>query len=277
MIMVDRASSEDLVEYAARRFDDTLSRSLFGAAQGYVVRDQQTPVGVALFRDNEDERFLTDLYVEPTFRGHGYGHALLREGFAEAGDRTRSALVPTGVLDAIALLAEAGIASLEPVFRISGAIPNDDALLPIAAGDYRFGTEPLDPIRHVSALAQLDRETRGTARDADHAFFVGVARGIIFRLDEEIVGYVYLHASGHIGPLVVASPAYAAQLFGYAMVALRRETGASWCTTLIPGRNLRALKAAHLAGLRIDAEMHYASDSRLCDFERYLGFHSLLF
>jgi hypothetical protein len=147
----------------------------------------------------------------------------------------------------------------------------------MAAGEYRFRTEPLDPVAHRGALAQLDRDVRGTARPHDHLYFSEHGRGFIFARDEEITGYVYVWPSGRVGPMVVASPAYAVQFLAFGLASVRQTCGASWCTMLVPATNVRVLRAAIRARLRIEALRLFASDGGLLDLSRYVGFHQLMF
>ena len=162
-----------------------------------------------------------------------------------------------------------------PVLRIAGEIPKEEELLPMAAGDYRFATMPIDPQAHAAILAALDREARGTARGNDHASFAQIASGTLPLINDECVGYVYVWPDGRIGPMVSASSAYLTQFFGFALVSLRRTYGASWCTALVPGSNVRVMRAAVRIGLQLDQIRVFATDLPQIDLSRYIGFHAL--
>lgn len=276
-LAISEATGDEVRGYADRRFADAFSREIYPGSAAWVAKDDGTPVGIAIVRDSEDERVIADLYVEPSFRGQRLGAELLDAALGSAEDRTRTALMRSGDGAAVALLARHGIAALEPVYRLAGAIPKDDDLLAIAAGEHRFSTQPVDAATHASALAQLDREVRGSERGADHARFANVARGLLFSFGEELAGYAYLWPSGRIGPLAAASPSYAPQFLAFAMASLRREFGASWCSTLLPGSAMRTMRAALRAGLRVEDHFAFASDGRLRDLARYAGLDALLF
>jgi GNAT superfamily N-acetyltransferase len=277
------ATADDIAYFARRRWPDEHGRKLYVdlahvAPNGaFVAKDAGTPIGVAIPHALEDEWFLSDVYVEPSFQAHGIGGQLLTEAAKDAGDVTRSGLLEPRELGGIAFFLRRGVALQSPVMEIAGAIPHDNELARMAAGDYRFVTEPFDPVRHRAAIGQLDREVRGSARPLDHLYFVENARGFIFTRDEELAGYAYIWPSGRLGPVVAASQTYLVQFLSFALAALRQTFAASWCTMLVPGSNIRIARAAMRAGLTINALRLFASNAAMLDLSRYVGFHQLLF
>jgi len=177
----------------------------------------------------------------------------------------------------LAFFLRRGMGLLVPLLRVAGEIPKEEELMPMAAGDYRFATMPIDAQEHAGILAALDRDARGTARPNDHASFAQLASGTLLLLNDECVGYVYVWPDGRIGPMVAASGAYLTQFFGFALVALRRTYGASWCTALVPGSNVRVMRAAVRIGLVLDQVRIFATDLPQIDLSRYVGFHALAF
>lgn len=277
------ATADDVEHFARRRWHDEHGRKLYVdlahvAPNGaFVAKDAGTPIGIVIPHALEDEWFLSEIYVESSFQMQGIGWQLLTQAAKDAGDVTRSGLLEPGELGGIAFFLRRGVALQTPVCEIAGPIPHENELARMAAGEYRFRTEPLDPVAHRGALGQLDREVRGSARPLDHLYFSEHGRGFIFARDEEITGYVYLWPSGRIGPMVVASPAYAVQFLAFALAGLRQTFGASWCTMLVPGTNIRVTRAAMKAGLTIEAVRLFASDGGMLDLSRYVAFHQLLF
>jgi hypothetical protein len=268
---------------AARRWPDESSRQLYinladGAPRGaWVARDEGTPIAIGFAHALEDEWFLSELYVEPSFRRQGLGSRILREVARDAGDVSRSGMLDAANTDGMAFFLRLGVGLHVPVLRVAGEIPKEDDLLPMAAGEYRFVTMPIDPQAHATVLSALDREARGTARPNDHASFAQVASGTLLLLNDECVGYVYVWPDGRIGPMIAASGAYLTQFFGFALVALRRTYGASWCQALVPGSNVRVMRAAVRIGLQLDQVRIFASDLPQIDLSRYVGFHALAF
>ncbi len=277
------AKEGDVRALAARRWPDESSRQLYrqlaqSSPRGaYVARDEGTPIAIGFAHELENEWFLSELFVEPSFRRQGIGSRILREVASDAGDAARSCLLDAAGTEGMSFLARLGVALQVPVLRVAGAIPKEDDLMPMAAGDYRFATMPIDAQAHAGILAALDGDARGTARPNDHASFAQLASGTLLLLNDECVGYVYVWPDGRIGPMVAASGAYLTQFFGFALVALRRTYGASWCTALVPGSNVRVMRAAVRIGLVLDEVRIFATDLPQIDLSRYVGFHALAF
>jgi len=277
------ATDDDVAHFAGRRCSDEHERALYyhlaeTSPRGvFVAKDEGTPIAIAIAHELQDEWFLSEFFVEPSFRRAGLGHALLAEVAREAGDVSRSGMLQTTESGGLAFFARHGVPIQTPVLAVSGPIPKEDELLRLAAGENRFRTEMIDPIGHRSALSALDRETRGAARPDDHRYFAENAHGVAFYLQNEYVGYAYVWENGRIGPIAVQSATYATQVYGFALAALAGVYRASWCTALLPGTNLRVLRAAISAGLAIDSVRLFASDNAMIDLSRYVGFHRLLF
>lgn len=277
------ATADDVAHFARRRWQDEHGRKLYVdlahvAPNGaFVAKDAGALIGIAIPHALEDEWFLSEIFVEPSYQMHGIGWQLLSEAAKDAGEVTRSGLLEPAELGGIAFFLRRGVGLQTPVAEVAGPIPHENELARMAAGEYRFRTEPLDPVAHRGALAQLDREVRGTARPLDHLYFSQYGRGFIFARDEEITGYAYVWPSGRIGPMVVASPAYAVQFLAFSLATLRQTFSASWCTMLVPGTNVRIMRAAMKAGLTIEAIRLFASDGAMLDLSRYVAFHQLLF
>jgi GNAT superfamily N-acetyltransferase len=277
------ANETDVRALAARRWPDDISRRLYlnlaeASPRGaWVAHDEGTPIAMVFTHELENEWFVSELFVEPSFRGAGLGGRLLRAATNESGDVSLAGVIDAQDMRSLAFFLRRGLGLHIPLLRIAGEIPKEDGLLSMAAGEYRFTTLPIDANAHTTALAGLDREVRGTARPSDHATFTQLATGSLFLLGDECVGYVYVWPDGRIGPLVAASGAYLAQFFGFALVALRRTYGASWCTALVPGSNVRVMRAALHIGLTLDQVSIFATDLPQIDLSRYVGFHPLAF
>lgn len=245
-------------------------------AAAWIALDVGERVAIAVGHDSDDERYIGDLFVEPSYRGQGIGGALLAAAFEGAGDRARTVLVDPSDGSSFALAFRFGMAPREPILRFAGAIPREEELAKMAAGEYRFEVAAIDPATHAFALNELDRSARGTSRPADHEEFARDAVGNAFFLNGEAVGYAYVWPDGRVGPLACASEVYLVQIFAFALVTLQRHLGASWCAALVPGTNRRIARAALRAGLRIEERFLLAGDAPETNCSAYVGNHRLL-
>jgi len=281
--LIVEATSDDVAYYARRRYGDEESLRLYRSLASdspngaFVARDVETPIGIAFAHAFEDESFLSELFVEPSFEKQGIASNLF-DAIAEGReDVSRATLLDPAHLPSLAFFLKRGIALQTPVLSISGSIPKEEELARMAAGQYRFTTAAIDHAIHGYELATLDREVRGTARTSDHAYFAGNATGVTFEINGEFVGYAYVWPSGRIGPMMTASQAYSVQMLAFALMLIHRTYRATWCRILIPGTNLRVLRAALRAGLTVEKSFVFASDSTMLDLSRYVGYHQLLF
>jgi GNAT superfamily N-acetyltransferase len=262
-----------------RNCDDAAVRIALAAADRgtvWVARDAGEGVGIAVAHDSEAERYVGDLFVEPSYRGTGVGGELLAAAFLDAGDRVRAMMVDPSDAGSLVLALRQRMMLREPILRLAGAIPREEELAKMAAGDYRFEVDAVDSVSHGFGLRGLDAQTRGTTRDSDHERFAGSATGHAFFLRGEFVAYAYVWPDGRIGPLGCASQAYLVQIFAYALLSLTRTYGATWCSALVPGSNLRIARAALRAGLRIEAVSLLAADAFQGDLSTYVGYHASL-
>jgi Acetyltransferase (GNAT) family len=281
-IVVGPASQQDVRALATRRsFDERAFALASGFSESHAAwsaRDESEAIGLALVHATQDERFVGDLFVEPSFRNAGVGSRLLDAALDDGGSGTgRAFMIQAGDAPAVAMALRRRIPVRTPVLRLAGAIPREDALMAMAAGDYRFEIEPLDAARHAFSLDALDREARGTTRPADHARFLQTAHGSAIFRNDEFVAYAYVWPDGRIGPLAAASAVYLVQLLALSFLTLQRQYGAGWCSAFVPTTNVRLARAALRAGLRIEGATLFASDASDADLSRYAGFHPLLF
>ena len=242
----------------------------------WVARDEGEVIGIVVAHDSEEERYVGDLFVEPSYRDQGIGARLLGAALGNADGVARSMPLDPRDTASLALALRFGMATRDSVVRFAGAIPREEELAKMAAGEYRFAVDAIDPVTHAFALNELDRQTRGTVRQADHAYFAQNGSGQVFFLSGECVGYAYVWPDGRIGPVACASEPYLVQIFAYALVTLQRTYSASWCTTLVPGSNRRIARASLRAGLRIHESYLIAADSLMLDLSTYVGYHPLL-
>jgi len=278
-IDVAQATLDDVRTIQARRSVDDVSMRLALAAAdhgaAWVARDDGAIVGIALADVTSDERYVGDLFVEPSFRGQGIGGRLLDAAFDDTGEAARALIVDPSQAAGFALALRRGLGLRFPVLRLAGGIPKEETLAKMAAGEYRFDVDAIDVRRHGFALDAIDRECRGIVRSAQHESFALAATGQAFFLNGEMVAYSYVWPDGRIGPFASSSANYGVQLFAFALVTLARTYGASWCTLLVPGTNVRIARAALRAGLRIEDNYALAAQTWDADASRYVAYHRL--
>jgi GNAT superfamily N-acetyltransferase len=278
---VRACDADDAARYERRHgrgdLDVALAMECARAECAWAAFDRDEPVAIALAHRSEDELLVGRLQVDRGFRNVGIGRRLLLAALSAGDGEPRFVAASADDAAALALLTRAGLRVRSSVVELRGALPREDALLRMAAGEYRFDVARLDLREHGRFVDALDRGVRGTARPADHLRFALDAAALAFYLNGEFVAYAYARPDGRIGPMAVASPAYVTQLFSFALATLQRTFGASWCSLLLPAENLRLLRAALDAGLRVEAQSILAGDAPLPEPERYAGFHPLIF
>jgi GNAT superfamily N-acetyltransferase len=280
-VSIAPAGGGDARAIASRRqLDDASFRlylELIEEGNAWAARDQGETVGLALAHATGDEWYVADLFVEQSYRGAHVGQRLFDAVTSEAGDLARAMLVEPGDARAGAILLRRGIALHAPVLLLAGAVPREEELAIMAAGDYRFDVGTIDPAAHGFALDALDRDVRGITRAGDHLRFArSAAQASAFFLNGEFVAYTYVWPHGRIGPIAVSSAAYLRQVLAFSLLSLQRA-GASWASLLVPAGNVRLSRIALVAGLKIEGTRLFASDRTPADLSRYAGFDSLLF
>jgi GNAT superfamily N-acetyltransferase len=280
-VEVRACEADDAVRFERRHGRDdlhvTLAAEAAAAGLAWAAFDQGEPIALALAHRSEDELFVGRLQVETSFRERGIGGRLLEAALSAGSGEPRLVSMAGSDPAALALGSAAGLRMQHCVVELRGAVPREDDLLRMAAGAYRFDVDRLDDGAHARFVDALDRTVRGSARRSAHAVFARGAAGLAFYLNGEFVAYAYARGDGRIGPMAIASPAYAPQLFSFALVTLQRSFGASWCSLLIPADNMRLLRTAIRSGLRIEAQTLLMGDAPLPQPERYAGFHPLIF
>jgi GNAT superfamily N-acetyltransferase len=274
-------AEDDVIRFERRHgrndLDVTLAADSARDGLAWAAVDDGEPIALTLVHRSEDELFVGRLHVDSGFRNRGLGRRLLEVALSTGSGEPRLVSAAANDHAALALAAASGLRMQHSIVELRGALPREEHLLRLAAGAYRFDVDRLDSRAHGGFVDALDRSVRGYARPSDHRVFERDAAGLAFFLQGEFVAYAYVRGDGRVGPMAFASPAYASQLFSFALVTLQRSFGASWCSLLVPADNVRLLTLALDAGLRIEAQSLLLGDAPLPQAERYAGFHPLIF
>lgn len=214
--------------------------------------------------------FLAELFVAPDRQGQGIGNELLdrtMQHASQAGATEKSLITFAFNVVSQGLYVRHGLLPRVPIHLCSA---ERKSLLPHAQGSALRAT----PIRTTAAdlgmLRQLDVTTLGVSREKHHRYLLGDPRmkGVFLEERGERVGYAYVAASGHIGPLAVM---HAHAMPGAFRAALAMAVGgdAKQISVFVPGTS-DALAIAASQGMRFALPMVLMSTRDCCDWTRYL-------
>jgi ribosomal protein S18 acetylase RimI-like enzyme len=215
--------------------------------------------------------FLAQLFVSPGHQGGGVGNALLKRTLdhAEQSGATSKALI-TFTFNTVSqgLYIRHGLFPRFPIYNLSVARER--------LTDRLHGAQLRHvPLKETAAdlhnLAQIDMAALGVSREKHHGYLMQdrATRGFGLYDGDDCVGYVYVAASGHIGPLAVMRPDLLGAAFTTALETAA-GSGSSQVSAFIPGTADTALKAAIEHGMRITIPMILMSTRDMGDWTCYL-------
>lgn len=217
--------------------------------------------------------FLAELFVAPGRQGQGIGNALLERTLqqaSQAGATDRRLITFAFNLVSQGLYVRHGLLPRVPLHLCSA---EREALARHAqdlAPDQQLRATP---IRATAAdlewLRQIDLTALGVAREKHHRFLLGdpEMEGVFLEDGSERVGYAYLAATGHIGPLAVLRASAAPAAFRAALA--RTVAGdAKRISVFVPGTSAALAIAAGL-GMRLTLPMVLMSTGDGGDWTRY--------
>ena len=227
-------------------------------------------VGFALSWVCGDLWFLAELFVAPDQQGRGVGNELLSRTFEHAGKAgaTNKCLI-TFTFNVVSqgLYIRHGMFPRLPIYAVSGA---RDALMTRLQGE-KLRLTPIEPIAsHLKSLAQLDLSSLGVSREKHHRYLLSdsTMNGILIHDGGDCIGYAYVSATGHVGPLAVAQARGMDAVFRTAL-NLAASSGAAQVSAFLPGVS-EALGIAIEHGMRITFPMVLVSARDFGDWTRYL-------
>ena len=229
----------------------------------YVADDRGRIVAFGMVMRRGAEAYLSFLFVEPRWQGHGVGRAVLAACLEGAGEGVAHVSVCAEANQPVStgLYAKMGMVPRTPIYLLRGAL-SDEALptVPESVGRH--------PVR-AEDVAAFDRELMGYERPQDHAFWARERTGALFT-DEggAVLGYGYAHPSGRIGPVAAADPADLPRFVGY---LVRLTDVLEGRQLVVPGPASTILVPLLRAGLRIDGTpaIHLAQSPGPA-FDRYI-------
>jgi GNAT superfamily N-acetyltransferase len=290
-LVVRPASADELAraeELVVHSINDLTVRHGFGSVaasrspdfQAFCLRDD--PRGVWLAEDDGEMVgfalswvcgrlwFLAELFVAPGRQGQGIGNALLDRTMlhaSKAGATEKSLITFAFNVVSQGLYVRHGLFPRVPIHLCSA---ERESLARQAQGPALRVT----PIRATAAdremLRQLDVATLGVSREKHHRYLLGDPRmeGVFLEDKGERVGYAYVAATGHIGPLAVMQ-AHAMPGAFRAALALAVAGHAKQISVFVPGAS-DALAIAASQGMRFALPMVLMSTRDYGDWTRYL-------
>jgi hypothetical protein len=215
--------------------------------------------------------FLAELFVAPGQQGRGIGKELLTRTFEHArkAGATKKALITfTFNIVSQGLYIRHGLFPRFPIYFFS---IERDALMQRLQGEKLRSTYIEDTASDLNRLREIDCGALGISRERHHRYLLndGTMRGYFIHAQGDCIGYAYVSATGHVGPLAVELPTAMDVAFTTAL-NLAAGSRASQVSAFLPGANEMALGIAAEHGMRITFPMVLVSNRNFGDWTRYL-------
>ncbi|MCD6733469.1 MAG: GNAT family N-acetyltransferase [Burkholderiaceae bacterium] len=240
------------------------------ARAAWIAEDDGRIVGFALGWISARLWFLAELFVAPGQQGRGIGDELLTRALhhaTDAGATERGLITFAFNLVSQGLYMRHGFYPRVPLHVCS---IERESLKNRPPGD-PLRTTPIRPTAaDLEMLARLDMSALGISREKHHRYLADDAsmKGVLLHDEGECVGYAYISATGHIGPLAVARTRAMAKAFDTAL-DLAWSSGAPRISAFLPGTS-DALAIAMGHRMRLTLPMVLMSSREFGDWTRYL-------
>jgi GNAT superfamily N-acetyltransferase len=215
--------------------------------------------------------FLAQLFVSPDRQGGSIGNELIKRTLdhAEKSGASNRVLI-TFAFNAVSqgLYIRHGLFPRFPIYSVSA--PREHLVGRLNGP--QFECAPLDEEASTLArLAQADERVLGISREKHHRYLINDSRTRGFSLYDgaDWLGYAYVDAGGHAGPVAVLQSSAMATAFRTAL-RLAAESGASQVSAFLPGSSEAALSAALECGMRIKFPMLLMSSRDFGSWAQYL-------
>ena len=202
----------------------------------WIAEEEDEILGFAWSWVCGDLWFLAQLFVSPAHQGRGIGDELLKRTFEHArgsGAAKRALITFSFNTVSQGLYIRNG---LFPRFPIYGFKVARELLMGRLQGP-QFRHHPLEgAASDLRNLAEIDARVLGVSREKHHRYLINdkATKGVTLWAGDDCLGYAYVSASGHIGPLAVARPEVVDTAFRTAL-ALAAESGSPHVSAFLPG------------------------------------------
>lgn len=218
-----------------------------------------------------DVWFLAQLFVDPARQGEGIGNALMLrtlEHARQSGAVHRVLITFTFNRVSQSLYMRHGLFPRMPIYFFSAARERVAQALPpsplhAVAIDGSAGT--------LEKLAGIDARAIGFSREKHHHYLLHdpATRGVLLCAGSNCIGYCYIGAKGHIGPLAVTQAGMLHDAFATAL-KLAAEGPADKVSAFLPGTCHGALSLALRQGMQITFPMLLMASPGYGDWVQYL-------
>jgi len=237
----------------------------------WVAEDDHNIVGFAWSWVCGNVWFLAQLFVDPAQQGRGIGNELLERTMEHARKSKAShKVLITFAFNRVSqgLYMQHGLFPRMPIYffraareRVLAALP-EPALRSIAI-DGSAAT--------MSRLAEIDCRAIGVSREKHHRYLLDdpATTGVLFCVGSDCVGYSYIGANGHVGPLAVMRADILRDAFAAAL-RLAADRSPENISAFLPGTCDSALSLAVGHGMRITFPMLLMASPGYGDWTQYL-------
>jgi GNAT superfamily N-acetyltransferase len=215
--------------------------------------------------------FLAQLFVEPAQQAQGIGNELLKrtlEHARKSGAAHRALITFAFNRVSQGLYIRHGLFPKMPIYFFAGGREQVAANLP----EPSLRAIALDDSKAtIERLAEIDARAIGARRDKHHRFLLDdpATTGVLLYAQSECVGYSYISASGHVGPLAVTRADILHDAFAAALkIAIDRSP--EKVSAFLPGTCYGAQSLAVDTGMRITFPMLLMASPGYGDWVTYL-------
>lgn len=237
----------------------------------WVVEAEGEILGFAFSWVCGDLWFLAELFIAPGHQGRGVGKELLARTFEharKAGATNKALITFTFNIVSQGLYIRHGLFPRLPIYFFN---VGRDTLMSRLQGEKLRCTSIEDTGAHLNNLARIDASALGISREKHHRYLLNdnTMKGIFLHERSECIGYAYVSATGHVGPLAVVRRNTMGAAFETAL-NLAAGSGAAQVSAFLPGASDTALSIAAEHGMRITFPMVLVSARDFGDWTRYL-------
>lgn len=218
-----------------------------------------------------DVWFLAQLFVDPAQQARGIGHELLARTLEHA-RRSKAAhrALITFTFNRVSqgLYMRHGLFPKMPIYMFAAGRDRVKAGL----SEPPLRSVPLDGSREaLKFLSDIDAQALGVAREKHHRYLLTepTVKGVLLHAGSEPVGYSYISAGGHVGPLAVVS----ADVVGSALATALKiavDGSSDKVSAFLPGTCDDALTLAVHLGMRITFPLLLMASPGFGHWTRYL-------